>query len=185
MNEVLKVIANRRSIRKYKSEQISDEELKMIIEAGLQAPSGHNDQPWFFTVIQNRELLKEISEKSKEELRKSGIEWMVKMGENSALDLLYGAPTAIAVAVKEDAISPNADEGAAIQNMLIAAESLGIGSCWIGLTASYFKEKENLKKLGIPEGYRGHYIVTLGYKEEGLNLSAPKRKNSDCIKFIK
>ena len=185
MNEVLKAIANRRSIRKYKSEQIKDEELNLIIEAGLQAPSGHNDQPWFFTVIQNKELIKEINEKSKEGLKNSGIEWMVNMGSNPSLDLFYGAPTVIAVAVRKDAVTPLADEGAAIQNILIAAESLGIGSCWIGLTTPYFGAKENIEKLGIPEGYEPHYTVTLGYKAEGLNLSAPKRKNPDCVKFIK
>ena len=185
MNEVLRVIAERRSVRKYKPEQIKEEELKLILEAGLQAPSGHNDQPWFFTVIQNRELMNEINEESKAGMRNSSIDWMINMANNSLTDLMYGAPTLVVIAGRTDAISSFADQCAAIQNMLLAAESLGIGSCWLGLTNFYLKKRENLDKLGIPEGYEAYYCITLGYKAEGVSYTAPKRKNPDCIKIIK
>lgn len=65
MNEVLNVIKNRRSIRKYLPTQIKEEDLNMIIESDVYAPSAHNDQPWHFTVIQNKNLIQKISDKSK------------------------------------------------------------------------------------------------------------------------
>ena len=69
MNEVLKTIAKRRSIRKFESKQISDSDLHAILEAGLQAPSGHNDQSWYFSVIQDSKLIKELSDGSKQECK--------------------------------------------------------------------------------------------------------------------
>jgi len=81
MNEVLKTIARRRSIRQYSEEQIKDTELRAILEAGLQAPSGHDSQPWHFAVIQKRELIDEISAGSKMEMRKSAVDWIAKLGD--------------------------------------------------------------------------------------------------------
>ncbi|GIW48536.1 MAG: hypothetical protein KatS3mg079_012 [Caloramator sp.] len=66
INETLKVIKSRRTTRKFKSEQIKNEELQALIEAGLYAPSAHNQQSWNFTVIQNSELIKELNRESKE-----------------------------------------------------------------------------------------------------------------------
>ena len=80
------------------------------------------------------------------------------------------------VEMKKDAISPLVDVSAAIENMLIAAESLGIGSCWIGFAKFYFTGPERPKKLGIPEGYDVYYGVALGYKGEGPQAKPPARK---------
>lgn len=66
MNEVLKTLKGRRSIRAYLPDQIPNEDLQAILEAGIYAPTAHNDQPWHFTVIQNKEKLQYISDKSKE-----------------------------------------------------------------------------------------------------------------------
>ena len=95
MNEVLKTIAGRRSIRQYREEQIKDAELKAILEAGLQAPSGHDSQPWHFTVIQKRELIDEISAGSKTAMRQSGVDWIVKLGEAEKYNIFYNAPTVV------------------------------------------------------------------------------------------
>ncbi len=65
MNEVLNVIKNRRSVRNFKPEQISQESLELILEAGIYAPTAHNDQPWHFTVIQNEDFLRYINEKTR------------------------------------------------------------------------------------------------------------------------
>jgi len=74
MNEVLRTIARRRSSRQFRAEQIKDDELRAILEAGLQAPSGHNDQSWYFTVVQDKRLIDEISDGSKAEMRKAPVE---------------------------------------------------------------------------------------------------------------
>ncbi|HOA77632.1 MAG TPA: nitroreductase family protein, partial [Thermosynergistes sp.] len=83
MNEVLEVIKRRRSIRKYLPDQIKDEELNTILEAAIFAPSGHNEQPWHFLVIQDKELIDRMSEKAKEAMTRSDIDWIVKIGQNT------------------------------------------------------------------------------------------------------
>ena len=151
MNEVLNVIKNRRSIRKYLPAQIKEEDLKLIIESAIYAPSAHNDQPWHFTVIQNKDLIKKINDKSKELMVESKVDWMRKMALNQDINLTYNAPTLIIVSGNKTATAPLVDCSAAIQNMLLSAESIGIGSVWLGLIKSFFKLKDEVKKLGIPD----------------------------------
>jgi nitroreductase len=79
MNEVLKTIKERRSVRAYTDRQLTRSELDLIIEAGMYAPSAHNEQPWYFTVVQNRELLDEINKKANEIMAKSDNEWLRKL----------------------------------------------------------------------------------------------------------
>jgi nitroreductase len=183
MNPTLETVKNRRSIRKYLPEQIKEEELELIIEAGIYAPSGHNDQPWHFTVIQNKELINLMSDESKKVMSNLPVEWIAKMGKSKLLNIFYHAPTVIVVSGKKDATSPFADCCAAIQNMLIAAESIDIGSCWIGLARFFYENPENLKKLKIPEGYEPHYSVSFGYKDSSSH-KAPER-NRDVVNYIK
>ncbi len=183
MNEVLKVIKNRRSVRKYKAEQINQESIEAIIEAGIYAPTAHNDQPWHFTVVQNHELLEHINEIAKGDMEKSDVEWIHKMGSNPNFHLTYHAPTLIIVSGRKDGMAWTADCSAAIQNMLIAAESMDIGSVWLGLLRFYFDHEDEVKKLGIPEGYQPYYGVAFGYKEKD-QLNAPKR-NMDVVNYIK
>jgi nitroreductase len=185
MNDVLKTIAGRRSIRQYREGQIKDSELKAILEAGLQAPSGHDSQPWHFTVIQKRELIDEISAGSKAAMRRSKVDWIVKLGEAEKYNIFYNAPTIVLLAAKKDALSPVADVCAALQNMVIAAESLGIGSCWMGFVPFYFLDPKSYKKIGIPEGYDVLYGLTLGYKPEGWKATPRQRKYEDFYRIIK
>jgi nitroreductase len=79
------------------------------------------------------------------------------------------------VAAKKGAVSPLADVRAAIENMLIAAESLGIGSCWIGFVKFCFTGPDRLKRFGIPEDYEVHYGIVLGLKPDGLSLTPPAK----------
>jgi len=185
MNDVLKTIAERRSVRQYRQEQIKDSELKAILEAGLQAPSGHDSQPWHFTVIQKRELIDEISAGSKMAMRKSGLDWIVKLGEAGKYNIFYHAPTVVILAARKDALSPVADVCAALQNMLIAAESLGIGSCWMGFAKYYFADAQRHEKIGIPDGYEVFYALTLGYKPLGWKANPRQRKYEDFYRIIK
>lgn len=182
MNEVLKVIKNRRSVRSYRHEQISQEDLDLIIEAGIYAPTAHNDQPWHFTVIQNRELLQHINEKAKELMAKSDVEWIQKSGSNPDFQLTYNAPTLVIVSGRKNAMAWEADCAAAIQNMLIAAESLNIGSVWLGLLRFFFEQEDEVGKLGIPEGYQPYYGVAFGFKAK--EQVAPKR-NVDVVNYIR
>lgn len=183
MNEVLKTIAARRSIRQFQPEQIKDSELHAILEAGLQAPSGHNDQSWFFSVIQDKKLIKEISDGSKAEMAKSPNEWMASAGKNESFNIYYGAPTVIIVSGKKDAVTGMADVCAAIENMLIAATSLNIGTCWIGFAKYNFINPDRNKKVKIPEGYEAYYGIALGYKAKSGN--PPEKKYPKYFEILK
>ena len=183
MNEVIETIKSRRSIRKYLPEQIKDDEIEMILESAIYAPTGHNDQPWHFTVVQNKDLIDKMSAESKKIMANLPIDWIAKMGKAEHLHIFYHAPTVIVVSGKEDATSPLPDCCAAIQNMLLAAECIGIGSCWIGLARFFFENPVNIKKLGVPEGYKPYYAVSLGYKASPNN-KAPER-NINVVNYIK
>lgn len=181
-NETLNTIKNRRSIRKFKEEQIKQEELDAILEAAIYAPTGHNDQPWHFTVIQNKEILDMITKVANETMRKCDIEWISKLASKNR-PLFYNAPTVVIVSGKEDAYSSLTDCSAAIQNMLLAAESMNIGSLWNGLVSYFFENEEDAKVLKIKEGYKPYYAIALGYK----NCEQPEapERNKDVFTFIK
>jgi nitroreductase len=185
VNEVLKAIAARRSARRFLTEQIKDAELEAIIAAAMQAPSAHNDQSSYFAVVQKKELIDGMSEGSKVEMRKAPYDWMAAAGSNEALNIYYEAPTVIIVAGRKDAIAPLVDACAAIQNMLIAAESLGIGGCWIGFAKFFFTGPDRYRELGIPEGYEAYYGVALGYRPEGPVAKPPSRKREKHYHVIK
>lgn len=175
MNQVINNIKNRRSVRAYKDEQIKEDELQIIIDAGLWAPSAHNSQPWHFTVVQDAQLISQMSTISTREMAKSEVSWVARMGQ-SGRDIFYGAPTVIVVSgKKEDFLNPLIDCSAAVQNLLLAAESLDIGSCWIGLIRFFFDDVEEVKKLQLPEGQKPLYAVCLGYKMRPNGTGGPTR----------
>ncbi len=184
MNEVLKVIKRRRSIRDFKTEQIKPEELDMILGAGTFAPSGHNTQPWYFTIIQDQDLIDRINEISRENMARSEVEWIKKLGSRSDYRVTYNAPTVVIVSGNISAISWKADCSAAIQNMLLAAESLNIGSVWLGLIRFWFQEPEEVERLGLPEDYEAYYGVSFGYKKQQGTVVGPERRKG-VIHFLK
>lgn len=178
MNKVIEVIKNRRSIRKYLPDPLKKEELETIIEAGLYAPNAHNDQPWHFTVIRDKDLIDRISSVSKEGMAKSGMDWMREMAANEKFHVFYGAPAVVVVSMRKDAMSPLVDCSAAIENMLLAAESMDIGSCWIGLARFWFAAGDEVKKLGLPDGYEPCYAVAFGYKGHRPSKALPRKENA-------
>jgi nitroreductase len=185
MNDVLKTISARRSTRRFMPEQITDAELQAILDAGLQAPTGHNDQSCYFAVVQNSKRIRELSDGSKMEMRKIPVDWIANLGRNEKFNIYHDAPTVVLVAARKDAVSPVPDACAAIQNMLIAAESLNIGSCWIGFAHFNFSSPERLQSVGIPDGYAVHFGVALGYRPEGFSANRPARKFERYYHLIK
>ncbi|NLL07001.1 MAG: nitroreductase family protein [Clostridiaceae bacterium] len=184
MNEVLKAIKSRRSLRKYRPEQIKQEELNMIIEAGIYAPSGHNSQPWHFTIVQDRKVIEHINDISKKIMATMEIEWIKNLGLDPDFDVTYKAPTLVVVSGKKDVPSSEIDCCAAVQNMLLAAESLDIGSVWLGFVIFGIKNQEEAKKLNVPEGYEPYYAFVLGYKEKDSYPDVPSR-NYDVVNYIR
>jgi len=168
VNETLKVIKQRRSIRSFKDEQIKEEELQALLEAGLFAPNAGN-QAWHFTVIQNKEIMGRLNSVAKEAAKEMNIGQLSVLGNNEKFNCLYGAPTLIIVSGNEQAPMPlDADCAAATQNLLLAAESIGLGSCWIFFVLLAFNSpqgSELRKTLKIPEGYKPYSSAVIGYKK--------------------
>lgn len=186
MNETLQAIRNRRSTRAFLPEQIKDEEIREIIDAGIYAPSASNKQPWHFTVIQNNEILDRLSEDFKEQARKSDSDYVKRVGENEKFHVFYNAPTVILVSGDETNNYAAVDCAAAVENMLIAAEAQNIGSCWVGFIAYLLNSeagKHYLKELGIPEGYKQIHSVAFGYKKVNITKAPARKENS--VNYIK
>jgi nitroreductase len=186
MNETLTVIKNRRSIRKYRAEQISDEELQSIMEAAIHAPNATNQQKWHFTVIQDKATLDKIVSIAKANILNSGTDFLVKMASSPDFNLFHQAPTVVMITADEKARFTEVDCGAALENIALAARALNIGSCPIGLSEFVFASEEAdeiRKELGVPQGYKHVISVTLGY-QEGDSPPTPPR-NKDVINYIR
>lgn len=189
MNQVIENIKKRRTTRAYKEDQIKREELEAILEAGIWAPSGHNRQPWHFTVIQNQEIIDKINKDVKEAAKVTKVEDIRKMMENEKFHIFYGAPTVVLVSYDEkNGLTALEDISAATQNILLAAESLGIGSCWNGIVTmglAYNKELEKsiTEELNIPENHKISHAIALGYAKTEI-LRGPKRKE-DTVTYIR
>jgi len=181
MNETIKNIMNRRSIRKYKEEQIKDEELQAILDAGRFAPSAMNQQSWHFTVVQNKEVIQKIIQAIKTAFFNSGNKNFEDRAKAEDFNPFYNAPTLIIVSGDEKAIAPQNDGSLALENMFLAAESLDIGSCWIHALNSVFsseESKELKKELGIPEGYNPVGSGVFGYKAVDTPSPAPRKEGT-------
>ena len=139
MNEIIKAILDRRSCRSYKEEQIGEEELSQILQAGTYAASGMNMQSAKLVVVQDEE--------TREQLRKMNA---AIMGSPDA-DPFYGAPTIVVVLADTDSRNWFADGCLVMGNLMLAASALGVGSCWINRALEGFDSPEGkalLKKWG-------------------------------------
>ena len=153
---LLDLILSRRSIRRYEKKDISEEVLQQILETGRQAPSAANRQPIHFVIVKDHDILKNLC-------------------DNLITRFVKHAPVAIVGCANTKSFLTGkwavVDTTIAMQNMVIAAWALGIGSCWIG-ACSEKKVKELLK---IPDKWKFVALVTLGYPAE---QPKPRKKKS-------
>lgn len=184
MNNVIDVIKHRRSVRDFQSKQISDCDLEAMLECAVNAPSACNMQSWHFTVIQDPQLLEYLNETAKENLKKSDNDFFRNFGANCK-DLIYGAPTLIIVSGHRDAVDPIIDCSAATQNMLLCAQSLGIGTLWNGFINQAFITPGAKEKAGIPKGYDTYFGVAVGYAKEDYKPFKKEIRREGIVNYIK
>ena len=164
---MLNLIKSRRSIRKFTTQEIEDEQLNQIIEAGTWAPSGLNNQPWKFAIIKDPHT------------------------KNSLADLTHystiiaGAPVCIAVfldiGLSYDRTKDIQAIGACIQNMLLAIHAFGLGGVWLG---EILKNKDKVSKvIGAPKNLELMAIIALGYPAEKGGKKS--RKGLEEVVFVK
>lgn len=186
MNETIRVINTRRSIRKYRMEQIKDAELNEILNSALYAPNAVNQQKWHFTVIQNKDMLSRMVDIIKENILNSTNQFLIERASDPGYSTFYGAPTVILISGDEKAMSIQIDCGLAAENIVLSAESFNIGSCIIASSGFLFMSSKGMdlkKELGIPDGYNHICSIALGYKD-CENPPAPPR-NREVINYIK
>lgn len=144
----MNAIYQRRSIRKYQEKDITIEILEKLVKAGMQAPSAHNLKPYDFILIKNKPTLESLSE--------TGL----------YCHMLKQANAAIVVCSIADSIKTpywQADCGAVVENILLEATNLGIGSCWIGEYPNVEKSAKVKDILNIPKDYQVFATISLGY----------------------
>ena len=165
MNEVLKNMQTRRSVRSFKPDAVPKELLEKIVDAGLAAPSGRNRQPAVIVAVTDKETIAR--------LRKTNAAIM-----DSSNDPFYGAPAILVVLCRRDAPTYLYDGPLVMENMMLAAHSLGLGACWIHRAAETFElpEWRNwLSSLGLEGDYEGIGHCAVGYPQGELPATLPRR----------
>ena len=162
----LEIIRTRRSYRSYKPEQITDEQLNAVLEAGTYAPTSRGLQSPFIVAIQNEEL--------KARLAKMNAEIM-----GVTTNPYYDAPTYVLVFVPSDAPNGIQDASLVMENMMLAAHAQGLGSCWIHREREMFateEGKELMQQWGLPEGLIGIAALALGYPNGEPSPAKPRKE---------
>lgn len=186
VDATLKVIQDRRSIREYTAEPVSEKDLEMILEAARLAPSGENAQPWRYVVVRDAAMRKKlgalagggsgrrftaefVTKKMQErfssledEAKKKAAFEKLTSGKVSAF--LADAPVCLVVCGKKDVWDMPFDTSAAIENILLMATALNLGACWVIAPCIDIRDEERLKNLlGIPEGFKAVSIISIGH----------------------
>ena len=167
MKETLQDLKSRRSCRKYKQEQIKEEELNQILEAGTWAPTGMGAQSPILVVVQDKETIGKLSEMNAQVFGKT------------EMDPFYGAPTVVVVLADKSRRTYVQDGSVVMGNLMNAANAVGVGSCWVHRAKEVFESEEGkqfLKKWGIEGDYEGIAHCILGYADEEPK-AAPRKEN--------
>ena len=175
MESTLKDLKERRSIRAYRPEQIKEEELQKILEAGTYAPTGMGMQSPKIIVVQDQETRDYLSKLNAR-----------VMGDEEA-DPFYGAPTVLVVLASKERPTCVEDGSLVMGNLMNAAHAVGVGSCWIHRAREVFGSEEGeelLKKWGVEGDYIGVGHCILGYPADGAVPEAKPRKD-DYIVYVR
>ena len=174
-NDVLKALRERRSVRQFKAEQISDEELQAVLEAGIYAPTAMGRQDPWVVAVQDPKIVAQLVRMNAQILGMEGNPY-------------YGAPTIVLVFGSRPEKWGNAvyDGSLVLGNMMNAAHAIGLGSCWIHREREMFDTEEGkslMKQLGLPDGLMGIGAIALGYP--ATNPQPPKARKDNYYRIVK
>ncbi|QXE18596.1 nitroreductase family protein [Clostridium sp. 001] len=177
--EVLECISGKRSVRAYTDEVISKETITNLIELGTKASTGSGLEPWGFVVIQDKDEIDSLSEATKQYLLKN-IEKYPYLGQyeswlkNPKYNIFNNAGTVLVIYGNKESHWHVYDCSLAAGNIMLAAHSMGIGTCWIGFAEALLNTKEFKEKHGVPENYELVSTMSMGYMK--IKLTPPERK---------
>ena len=179
VNPVLSSIMARRSIRKYLDKPVEHEKLEVIVKCGINAPSGMNRQPWVVRVVEDQKLIADVTEVYKQENAE-----MVKRDKDFK-NMFRNAPNLICVCTPSNG-GGELDAGLLGENMMLAAQSMGLGTCCLGGPVRFLLSNEKCKffidRLDIPADYKLNYILAIGYPDEQPDA---KSRDASKVKYIK
>ena len=179
VNPVLSSIMARRSIRKYLDKPVEHENLEVIVRAGINAPSGVNRQPWIVRVVEDQKLIADVTEVYKQENAEQ-----VKR-DKGFKNMFRNAPNIICVCTPANG-GGELDAGLLGENIMLAAQSMGLGTCCLGGPVRFLLSNEKCKffldRLDIPADYKLNYIIAIGYPDEQPDAKA---RDASKVKFIK
>ena len=178
VNPVLSCIMARRSIRQYLDKPVEHEKLEVIVRAGINAPSGVNRQPWIVRVVEDQKLIADVNE-----VYKKANPEQVKRDKNFK-NMFRNAPNLICVCTPANG-GGELDAGLLGENMMLAAQSMGLGTCCLGGPVRWLNSNADAKffldRLDIPEDYKLNYILAIGYPDEQPDA---KPRDASKVKFI-
>ena len=177
-NEVINTIMARRSVRQYLDKAVEHEKLVAVVHAGINAPSGMNRQPWIIRVVEDQQLIAQVTEVFRQENPEQ-----VQRDPNFK-NMFRNAPNLICVCTPAKG-GGELDAGLLGENMMLAAQSLGLGTCCLGGPVRFLLANEKCKffldRLNIPEDYKLNYIIAIGYPDEQPEA---KPRDESKVKYI-
>jgi len=190
MNAVLENIYDRRSVRSYSGDPVPDDIITELIKAGFHAANGLNAQKIRFSVVSNKAKLKEYSDKAKvlflHYMKGTGMEHpgLEKNMKDPDFDIFYGAPAAIFIYSAPGILTPSEDASLAAGNIMLAARSMGIGTCWIGFAAGLGGDAGFLRDNSVPEDHKLMAAIILGYPKNGFP-GRSAREEPTILKWVR
>ena len=180
-NPVIENIMARRSVRAYKDQAVPRELLEQVVECGINAPNAMNAQQWEVRVVESKEWIEKATEAYK--LAAKGTPAEKSMADPSFKNMFRNAPVVIFIGCKSGKYTP-VDCGLMAENMMLAAQSLGLGTVCMGGPIGFFLQPAGeplLKSLAFSEGYEPLICIGIGYADEAPEA---KPRNKDVIKYI-
>ena len=191
---MLELIKSRRSTRKYKTQDVPEEMLNQVIEAGRYAPSGGNCQSTHFIVVKNKEIMAELADLVQQEFARmeitpglyKSIVNSINLSKTGKYVFHYNAPVLIITANQKDYGNNIADCACALENMMLMANALNLGSCWIN-QLKWLNENPvilgYMKKLGMDETERVYGALAVGYPDtaDGLPVREPLKRTGNRV----
>ena len=180
-------ISGRRSARDFTTRAVDDETVRQLIDAAVRAPSASNGQPWTFTVVRDQALLDRISDEAKSYLLASlpaGSEFDRRRASltDASFQLFYHAPVLILISGSSQKPWVAEDCALASQNLMLAAYSVGLGTCWIGLAQGYLNTADGKNALGLPAAWVPVAPIIVGYPKAEI---APTARNEPEILWVR
>jgi len=184
--DVEQAIYGRRAVRDYTAEPVDNATLRVLVEAAVQAPSAVNQQPWMFSIVQDKSALARISRDAKAFMLKKTPAALLshhfeELLGNPAFNIFYNAPALIVISALAESDWAVEDCALAAENLMLAATAAGLGSCWIGFAQGWLATPEGKAVLELPDNYRPIAPIIVGHPK---SVPPPVARNAPRIQWV-